>query len=102
MEITFVANARVAGYRAGQVYKIQDTDLTPMLRGLLAKGRHLALLDPLSLEDVDGSGKSADNPKPSKQTSRSGNEQATAPDGGKRAENGEGDSTSERRPEELH
>ena len=86
MEITFVANARIAGYRAGQVYKIDSKDLTPLHRALLAKGRHLALLDPLSLdeENEDGGGKSTDTPKSSGQASPEGNADRAKTDGGKR------------------
>ena len=46
MEITFVANARILGYKPGQIIK---TEMTRQLHALLAIGRHLTLIDPPTL-----------------------------------------------------
>lgn len=51
MEVTFVANSRIMGYRPGQVVKIDSKNMSTQLKALLAKGRHLTLLDPMELDE---------------------------------------------------
>lgn len=49
MEVTFVANARIMGYKPGQIIR---TEMTKQLHALLAVGRHLTLIDPPTLAEV--------------------------------------------------
>ena len=51
MEVTFVANARILGYKPGQIIK---TEMTRQLHALLSIGRHLTLIDPPTLAEVYG------------------------------------------------
>ena len=61
-KITFTSNSRVLGYRPGQVITMDEKDLTGTLRALLARGRHLSLIDPLTLDEPEEV-KSEEKPK---------------------------------------
>lgn len=73
MEVTFVANSRVMGYRPGQIIK---ATLTPMLKAILDKGVHLTLIDPPSLEVADARRTSSGNTKERRSTNDKDNGQS--------------------------
>lgn len=86
MEITFVANSRILGYRPGQVVKINEKDLTSPVRALLAVGRHLVLIDPLTLDNPNDSPKSTTDSKEHRSTNLKIDGQSDTPSSGKREE----------------
>lgn len=69
MEITFVANARILGYKPGQIIK---TEMTTQLHALLAIGRHLTLIDPPTLAEVYAGPQEVVEPTPSVEVKENG------------------------------
>jgi hypothetical protein len=92
MIVTFITRSRVMGYRPGQVIK---TELTPIIKALLIKDKHIQLIDPPSVEDLNGSHESSSNSK--KRGPASGtNHRYQAATGGRVSEVGASEHPSER------
>jgi hypothetical protein len=102
MKVTFQANAKVMGYHPGNLYSIDSEDLTDQVYGLLRIGRHLTLIDPLTVEEIDGGRQSHSDTTGNQSSSRSGNGQGTAPKGGTRSTDSKATGPKVGRDEELY
>jgi hypothetical protein len=99
MKVTFVANARILEYRPGVIYK---AELTPLLSGILKRGVHLTLLDPLNLEESNDSTKSNSTSAVSEPTSGSDNGDGATPTSGASTDSGEAAGAEVGRDKKLH
>lgn len=81
MEVTYLSNSRVLGHRPGKIYK---TSLTPQIHAILKIGKHLTLIDPPTIEELDGSSTGTTNSKKRRKTVRPDNGDRTLSESGQR------------------
>lgn len=77
MEVTYLSNSRVLGHSPGKIYK---ATLSPQLHAILLKGKHLTLIDPPTVEELDGRTTGATNPKKRTKTPRPDRTDRTEPE----------------------